>query len=258
MILFQFRILFSFAGQSCRLLAHLWFHQFEFNDIRVESNTYCPSKNCAVFFACVVVAVVARLSSRCYHFIIRAKNNKNKSLMLSFKYWFYVPLNWCSCCCCFLFVHQGDVHWHTVQWCESEFESESESESKPQSEYQQKKNDVDGKNRRAGHLNEHGHSVSINGEPHVVSCIRFYWCSFTWWSIKWDFRRQKKKKELERISLDINNNNNDDTDDTFESQPIKIGKFYWNCIKILMDFIRRFIIDAQAHVHVSLPRCRMT
>lgn len=30
----------SFA-ESCCVLTHLWFHQFEFNDIRVESNTYC-------------------------------------------------------------------------------------------------------------------------------------------------------------------------------------------------------------------------
>lgn len=27
-------------NKSCSVLAHLWFHQFEFNDIRVESNTY--------------------------------------------------------------------------------------------------------------------------------------------------------------------------------------------------------------------------
>lgn len=43
MLLFYFRSVWRFARSaesSCCVLTHLWFHQFEFNDIRVESNTY--------------------------------------------------------------------------------------------------------------------------------------------------------------------------------------------------------------------------
>lgn len=67
-------------------------------------------------------------------------------------------------------------------------------------------------------------------------------------------------EKVERIAsqrhsaLDINNNNNDDVHDTLQSQPIKIGKFYWNCIKILMDFYpilsEDLLLVPQLNVHV--------
>lgn len=107
-------------------------------------------------FFLFVCSFVSQLS-RCYHFIIRPKNNKNKSLMLCFtllsiEYWFCVPLN-CSVRLVLLLLlllsRPADVHRYSKHWCES----------KPQSEYQKtaKKNDgIDEreweKNQRAGHF----------------------------------------------------------------------------------------------------------
>lgn len=100
---------FLIRRELCGVPAHLWFHQLKFNDIRVDSNTYgnleqtLQSKNLYRFCCCCFGFI--RLSSHCYHFIIRPMNNKNKLLMLCFtwlsiEYWIGVPLNWCFCCCC--------------------------------------------------------------------------------------------------------------------------------------------------------------
>lgn len=108
---------------------HLWFHQFEFNDIRVESNTYCNWDQASEtrleqklyrFFSRLLLVFFSCLISRCYHFIIRPKNNKNKSLMLCFTLLSHRILNPCSvkpvailfCCCwcCSCFVSCAWAH----------------------------------------------------------------------------------------------------------------------------------------------------
>lgn len=60
--------------------------------------------------------------SLCYHFIIRPKNNKNKSLMLCFtllsiEYWFCVPLNWYFLCGgCSLLTHRCASVCDALMW----------------------------------------------------------------------------------------------------------------------------------------------